>query len=134
MSKTFLQLKFGPATLNLPTLVGQPIYRDSVIGLENQAHVELLTGADNQFHTVYEDGSTRNWFEDVTASYSKGKKAAAPAASVEDGEDEDEGEDEDGTDGEGADGEGTGTAPAAGAAPAVGQRKRTGGAAAAKTK
>ena len=82
MSKTFLQLKFGPATLNLPTLVGQPIYRDSVIGLENPAHVELLTGADNQFHTVYEDGSTRNWFEDVTASYSKGKKAAAPAATV----------------------------------------------------
>lgn len=121
MSKTFLQLKFGPATLNLPTLVGQPIYRDSVIGLENPAHVELLTGADNQFHTVYEDGSTRNWFEDVTASYSKGKKAAAPAATVEDGEEEEE---EEGTDGEGADGEGTGTAPA-GAAPAVGQRKRT---------
>lgn len=121
MSKTFLQLKFGPATLNLPTLVGQPIYRDSVIGLENPAHVELLTGADNQFHTVYEDGSTRNWFEDVTASYSKGKKAAAPAATVEDGEEEEE---EEGTDGEGADAEGTGTAPA-GAAPAVGQRKRT---------
>lgn len=121
MSKTFLQLKFGPATLNLPTLVGQPIYRDSVIGLENPAHVELLTGADNQFHTVYEDGSTRNWFEDVTSSYSKGKKAAAPAATVEDGEEEEE---EEGTDGEGADAEGTGTAPA-GAAPAVGQRKRT---------
>lgn len=114
MAKTnavYLRLKdakYVPQTLTLPTIVGGPLKRGSVIRLTDEDQIDYLTGPDNSFTTHFADSETDHaWFEDVTSEYASKEKVKARTARIvatdtesssdedEDLDGEDDGEEED---------------------------------------
>lgn len=92
---TYLRLRQHekvPKTLTLPTIVGEPLLKGSVIRLTDEGQINALIGEDTSFKHTFQDGSSITYFEDVTAEYANREKAKAPLAEKVDVPAEEEGE------------------------------------------